>query len=152
MYRGTPITRPTMGSMSDGRVTGVVASVKLKIWGWISPHTVVSLACIHDWSDVWSPFHDKNSYFLEKDDSDISIIIKFIILSWVCILGTKYLLAEPIRYNGRTYPISKGIRLAFIFCCTFIRSWMGLHVRIKTYFLPVFYLITPEHLHLLTTI
>jgi hypothetical protein len=40
--------------------------------------------------------------------------------------------------------------LAFIFCC--IRSWMASHVQIKTYFLPVFCSITPEHLHLLITI
>jgi hypothetical protein len=33
VYSGTPVTRPTMGPMSDGRVTGVVAPVKLKIWG-----------------------------------------------------------------------------------------------------------------------
>jgi hypothetical protein len=31
MYIGTPVTRPTMGPISNGRVTGVVASVKLKI-------------------------------------------------------------------------------------------------------------------------
>jgi hypothetical protein len=30
--------------------------------------TVVSLAFMHDWGDARSPFHDKNSYFLEKDD------------------------------------------------------------------------------------
>jgi hypothetical protein len=33
LYSGTPVTRPIMGPMSDGRVTGVVASVELKIWG-----------------------------------------------------------------------------------------------------------------------
>jgi hypothetical protein len=40
-----------MGSMLDGRVTGVVASVKLKIWGEFPAkemHTIVSLACMHD--------------------------------------------------------------------------------------------------------
>jgi hypothetical protein len=60
-------------------------------WSWKSGgefpakklRTVVSLACVHDWGDAQSPFHDKNSYFLEKDDSDISIILEFIILSWV---------------------------------------------------------------------
>jgi hypothetical protein len=50
-------------------------------------HTV-SLACMHDLGDARSPFHDKNSYFLEKDDSDIS--------------------------PGYKYQI---LRLAFIFCC-----------------------------------
>jgi hypothetical protein len=118
----------------------VVASVKLKIWGEFPAkemHTIVSLACMHDWGDARSPFHDKNSYFLEKDYSDISIIIEFIILSWgKCIfLGTKYLPAEPIRYPKAKLTLTSiswlavqykmGIlRLAFIFCC--IRSWMDI--------------------------
>jgi hypothetical protein len=32
-YSGTPVTRPIMGPMSDGRVAGVAASVKMKICG-----------------------------------------------------------------------------------------------------------------------
>jgi hypothetical protein len=68
--------------------------------GWISwllipakqLSTLVSLACMHDWGDARSPFHDKNSYFLEKDYYDISIIIELIILSyasWVNILAAR---------------------------------------------------------------
>jgi hypothetical protein len=102
-----------------------------------------------------------NSY-LEKDYSDISIVIEFIILSWVkCILGTKYLPAEPIRYPKAKLTLSSiswlavqykmGIlRLAFIFCC--IRSWMALHVRIKTYYRVLLNytrtLFTPVNYHL----
>jgi hypothetical protein len=120
-------------------------------WSWKSGgefptkklRTVVSLACfsMHDWGDARSPFHDKNSYFLEKDDW-------YIILSWVkCILSTKYLPAEPIRYPKAKLTLTsiswlavqsnkmRILHLAFIFCC--IRSRMALHVRIKTYFLPV---------------
>jgi hypothetical protein len=81
MYSGTPVTRPTMGPMSDGRVTGVVASVKLKIWSEFPAKklgTIVSLACMikvmH--KTLWA-FH----YFLENDYSDINIIIGFIISS-----------------------------------------------------------------------
>jgi hypothetical protein len=46
---GTPVTRPTMGPMSYGHVVGVVASVKLKICGWISrPKNAYrsSIACL----------------------------------------------------------------------------------------------------------
>jgi hypothetical protein len=160
MYSWTPVTWPTMGPMSDGRVTGWSRQ-----WSWKSGggfpakklRTVVSLACMHDWGDARNPFHDKNSYFLEKDDSDISITIVGIILSWVkCILGTKYLPAEPtisdIQRQSWPWPRSADwiLRLAFIFCC--IHSWMVLHEWIKTYFLSVFCLITPKHLHLLITI
>jgi hypothetical protein len=120
-----------------------------------------SIACLNAWLKwCMKPFHDKNSYFLEKDYS--SIIIEFIILSLVkCILGsgTKYLLAKPMRYPEAKLTLTSiswlavqykmgVLRLAFIFCC--IRSWMALHLRIKTYFIPVFYTrtFTPVNYHL----
>jgi hypothetical protein len=125
------------------------------------PQKKTALACRHDLGDERSPFHDKNSYFLEKDDLIRGlIIIEFIILSWVqCTLGT--LPVEPIWYPKAKLTLTSiswwavqykmGIlRLVFIFCC--ICSWMAFHVQIKTYFLPVSYLITPEHLHMLITI
>jgi hypothetical protein len=73
-YSGTPVTRPIMGPRSDGQ------------WSWKSEgefhdyifppkkmRTVESLACMHDWGDSRSPFHDKNSYFLEKDYSNVQV-------------------------------------------------------------------------------
>jgi hypothetical protein len=101
LYSGTPVTRPIMGSMSDGRVTGVVASVKLKIWGWISwlhwgwiswlhipakkLRTVVSLACMHDWGDAWVQLlriHDIIPGFFYLTNFSRSQRSKFVWVRW----------------------------------------------------------------------
>jgi hypothetical protein len=61
-----------MGPMSDGHVTGVVTQgenlgVNFPPKNCIqSGHSVVSLACMHDWGDRHEILHDKNSYFLWK--------------------------------------------------------------------------------------
>jgi hypothetical protein len=159
MYSGTPVTRPIMGPMSDCRVYwgGRVSEVE-NLWVNFmityscqkTAYQYRSIACLHAWLR-WctEAFSWQEQLILRKRLLVIGIvIIELIILSWVMHLG-KYLPAAPIQ---RQYPKAKltltsiswlavqykmGIlRLAFIFCC--IRSWMALHVWIKTFFSPCF--------------
>jgi hypothetical protein len=139
---GTPVTRPTMGPMLYGDVTGVVASVKLKIWEWISRQKTAysSIACLHAWLR-WctKPFSwQKQLLYLEKEDW--SIIIEFIILSWVSswVLSIyRPNLSDIQRWLDLDQLIGGDemgiLRLAFIFCC--ICSWMALHTN-KNIFSP----------------
>jgi hypothetical protein len=100
------------------------------------------------------PFMTKSSYFLEKDITLYQELIVFELsyASWVnniywprTLYPKAKLTLTSISWLAVQYKMGI-LRLVFIFCC--IHSWMALHVRIKTYFLPVFYSITPVNYHL----